>query len=226
MVRAELELIIELQTDEYWQDITTVMLEDARKRLRSLVKFIDKTKRPRIYTDFADSMGDETEIALPGFDSVHDVERFLDKTQQFLRAHENDPVIHKLRFNERLTKQDLDALEKMLVEAGAGTHDELKKVRDGSGLGLFVRSLVGLDREAAKRAFDGFLSGKTLAANQIQFLNLVIGSLSQSGLIQPAQLYESPFTEFSPRGVEGVFPLDQVSQLIGVLDEIRARALA
>jgi type I restriction enzyme R subunit len=42
MARAELELIIELQTDEYWQDITTVKLEDVRKRLRSLVKFIER----------------------------------------------------------------------------------------------------------------------------------------------------------------------------------------
>jgi len=52
MVREQLELIIELQTDEYWQDVTAEMLEDVRKRLRSLVKFIDKTKRPTIYTDF------------------------------------------------------------------------------------------------------------------------------------------------------------------------------
>jgi len=54
MVRAELELIIEVQTDEFWQDITASMLDDVRKRLRSLVKFIEKTKRQNIYTDFAD----------------------------------------------------------------------------------------------------------------------------------------------------------------------------
>jgi len=30
MVRAELELIIEVQTDEFWQDITTAMLENVR----------------------------------------------------------------------------------------------------------------------------------------------------------------------------------------------------
>jgi hypothetical protein len=88
-------------------------VEDVRKRLRSLVKFIEKTKRPTIYTDFTDSMGEEQEIELPGFDSGHDVERYRDKRQQFLRAHENDPAIHKLRFNERLTRRDLDALEKM-----------------------------------------------------------------------------------------------------------------
>jgi len=82
--------------------------------------------------------------------------------------------IHKLRFNEPLTKQDLDALEKMLIEAGTGKADDVGKLCSGNGLGLFVRSMVGLDREAAKRAFDGFLSGKTLTATQIQFVNLVI----------------------------------------------------
>ena len=224
MVRSELELIIEVQTDEYWQDITTAMLEDVRKRLRSLVKFIEKTKRPTIYTDFMDSMGDEQEIALPGFDSGHDAERFREKTEQFLKAHGNDPVIHKLRFNERLTKGDLDALEKILIKAGAGTRDQLTKARSGDGLGLLVRSMVGLDREAAKRAFDGFLAGKTLTANQIQFVNLVVDYLTQSGWMRAAQLYDSPFTDFSPRGVEGVFNAEQVTQLIGVLDDIRTRA--
>ncbi len=68
-----------------------------------------------------DSMGDEQEIVLPGFSSGHDAERFRDKTQQFLKTHENDPVIHKLRFNESLTKEDLNALEKMLADARCST---------------------------------------------------------------------------------------------------------
>ena len=62
------------------------MLEDVRKRLRSLVKFIEKTKRQNIYTDFADLIGEEREIDLPGFAAEHDLERFRDKTQQFLRV--------------------------------------------------------------------------------------------------------------------------------------------
>jgi type I restriction enzyme R subunit len=44
--------------------------------------------------------------------------------------------------------------------------------------------------------------------------------------MQAAQLYESPFTEFSPRGVEGVFNPEQVTQLISVLENIRERANA
>jgi type I restriction enzyme, R subunit len=198
----------------------------VRKRLRSLVKFIEKTKRQNIYTDFADLIGEEREIDLPGFAARHDVERFRDKTQQFLRTHQNDPVIYKLRWNERLSKGDLDVLERILVEAGAGTPEEVSKVRSGSGLGLFVREMIGLNREAAKRAFDGFLAGKNLTANQIQFINLVIDYLTQSGWMRAAQLYESPFTDYSPRGVEGVFNSTQVTELLSVLENIRQAAAA
>jgi type I restriction enzyme R subunit len=84
--------------------------------------------------------------------------------------------------------------------------------------------MIGLDREAAKRAFDGFLAGKTLTANQIHFVNLVIEYLTQSGWMSAAQLYESPFTDFSPKGVEGVFGPEQVLQMVGILNDIRERA--
>jgi type I restriction enzyme R subunit len=221
MVRAELELIIEVQTDEFWQDITTSILENVRKRLRSLVKFVEKTKRPIIYTDFVDVIGEDSVVDLPGFDAGHDIERFREKTHLFLKAHEKDPVIRKLRWNEPLTKEDLDALEEMLVRAGEGTREDLSKVMAGRELGLFVRSMVGLDREAAKRAFDGFLAGKMLTANQIQFVNKVVDYLTQSGWMSAGQLYESPFTDFSPRGVEGVFDSAQVTQLLSILNSIR-----
>jgi type I restriction enzyme, R subunit len=117
----------------------------------------------------------------------------------------------------------MEALEKMLMKAGDG---RVAKAGSDGELGLFVREIVGLDRQAAKRALDVFLAGKTLTANQIQFVDLVIEYLTQSGWIRAAQLYESPFTDFSPRGVEGVFDPDQVAQLIHVLDDIRSRAAA
>jgi type I restriction enzyme R subunit len=64
---------------------------------------------------------------------------------------------------------------------------------------LFVRSIVGLDRQAAKRAFDGFVTGKTLTANQIQFVNLVVDYLTQAGWMSAAQLYESRLRTTAPK---------------------------
>ena len=45
MVAAQMELIMELQTDEYWQGISLPVLENLRKRLRSLVKLIEPAER-------------------------------------------------------------------------------------------------------------------------------------------------------------------------------------
>jgi type I restriction enzyme R subunit len=120
---------------------------------------------------------------------------------------------------------DVQALEKMLLEVGAGTPDDMNRAKtENYKLGLFLRSLVGLDREAAKRSLDGFLVGKTPTANQIEFIDLVINCLTQRGWMEPSLLYESPFTDFSPRGVEGVFDSAEVTRLLSILTGIREHA--
>jgi type I restriction enzyme R subunit len=225
MVQQQIVLIEEIQTDDFWQDVTAPILENVRKKLRSLVKLIDKAGSVVVYTDFEDVIGDESCIEMPGFGMGVDLDRFQLKVRQFLKEHEDAPAIHKLRFNEPLSADDLTALEQMMIKAGTGTPAEIDEVKSVSdGLGLFIRSLVGLDREAAKRAFESFLSNKTLNANQIEFVNLVIDHLTQSGWLDPSRLYETPFIDFSTRGVEGVFGQEQVTQLISILDGVKQRA--
>src|SRR5437868_6240256 len=101
-----------------------------------------------------------------------------------------------------------------------------KATEDSQGLGLFVRSLVGLDRGAAKEAFAGFLAGKMLGANQIHFVDMIINHLTEYGVMSAALLYESPFTDLSPHGPDGLFTSDEVDALVTVLDHVRAAAVA
>lgn len=39
-------------------------------------------------------------------------------------------------------------------------------------------------------------------------------------------LYESPFTDVTPRGPDGLFTSSQLDELLAVLDQVRATALA
>ena len=225
MVHEQLALIEDVAGEEWWHDVTVPMLETARKRLRDLIKFIDKSKRRLVYTDFEDELGQETGIDFPVLGSGTDFERFRAKARQFLVQHQDHVVIHKLRRNQPLTATDLDELERMLVDAGAGTADDLSRAKQ-NGLGLFIRSLVGLDREAAKDAFGQFLAGGTATPNQIEFVDLAIDYLTEHGLMEPALLYESPFTDVSPQGPEAIFSSAEVDQMIEILADIRDKAAA
>ncbi len=88
-----------------------------------------------------------------------------------------------------------------------------------------MRSLVGLDRQAAKHALAGFMAGKTLSANQIEFVNLIVEHLTEHGVMDAGLLYESPFTGLSPQGPEGIFNSRQIDELVTLLSQVRARAV-
>ena len=225
MVNKEMQLILEVQTDEYWQDVTAPMLETVRRRLRSLIGLIELKKRPVVYTDFEDEIGAATDIMVRGISVGTDMDRFRLKARQFLKGHENHIAVMKLKRNEALTPLDLSELEKVLIGAGADQND-LAEVRARGGLGLFVRSLVGLERDAAKRAFEGFLVGKSLSADQIEFLNMVVDHLTERGAMDPRLLYESPFTDIDPLGVAGLFKEPEVNEVVAILDEVSRRAAA
>jgi type I restriction enzyme R subunit len=229
MFRAQLELIQEVQTDDFWQDVTVTLLERVRRRLRGLVKLIEKAKRRPIYTDFEDELGESTTIDLPGFGVAGsaEFEQFKKKALQFLQAHEDNPSLKKLRQNEGLTATDLRELERVLLSEGVGTPRDVERAKkESNGLGLFIRSLVGLDREAAKRAFGEFLEGHASTANQIEFVNLIVDYLTEHGAMSPAHLYASPFTDISPTGPEGVFTSNQIDRMLTVLRDVQLHASA
>jgi type I restriction enzyme, R subunit len=227
MVREQLELIQEVQTTQFWQGITVPELENVRLRLRALVKFVDKKRRKPVYTNFEDQLRSVDAVHLPVFTAGVNQERFREKALAFLREHSKEPALHKVRWNEPLTPDDLAALEKLFVDAGIAQKEQIADaVAKEGGLGLFIRSLVGLDRAAAKQAFSEFLAARTLTASQLDFVNLVIDHLTQCGWMRPEQLYASPFTDEFSAGPNAVFvDAPTLQELITVLTAVRENAV-
>jgi type I restriction enzyme R subunit len=225
-IHAEMVLIQAIAGDEWWNDVTMGMLENARRRLRGLVKLIEKSKKKVVYTDFIDELGTETTFDLPEVANGLDMARFKDKARQFLKAHEDHLALQRLRRGQALTPTDVVELERMLADAGGTPALIQKAAEDKLGLGIFIRSLVGMEREAVAQAFSEVIAGTQATPDQIEFIELIVSELTTNGVMEAGRLYESPFLDISPQGPEGLFPMAKVDRMVHVLDEIRQRAAA
>ena len=229
-VSAQIKLILAIQTDEWWVDVSYPMLEDARRRLRGLVHLIERIRKTPLYSDFTDSLGDGTEVEIPGTGGAlgsPDFAQFRKKAQRFLFDNLADEIVAKVRSGEPITAADMGELQRVLVAAGIGDTDTFAQASERAGsFGLFIRSLVGLDRAAAKRTFNKFLDDKRYSPNQITFVNLVIDYLTEHGTIEPGRIYDSPFTGVAPEGPEAIFPKDDVDEFFDIVRHLHDAALA
>ena len=228
MVAQQMELILDLQTEIWWAGITLPLLEVVRLCLRDLIKFLDKGEAVIVYTDFEDTIGEQTEIFVAGYASAEEMRQYRLKVERFVRDHANHITINKLRMNRQITKTDLEELERLLFTAEeVGSRERFEKVfGHQQSLGSFIRKLVGLDRGAASEAFGEFLHNTTYSATQIRFIDQVVSYLTQNGTMDPGLLYEPPFTDIHNEGLDGVFGDAGASKIIHLLEEIELRAAA
>ena len=144
-----------------------------------------------------------------------------------MRKHLDIDAVRKLHTNEPLSTGDLVDLEHVLTDNKIGKAEYINQAKqENESFGIFVRTLVGLDREVAKGLFNDFLVGSRYNANQIEFINLIINQLVEHGIIAVSLLYESPFTDVAPRGPEAIFTAEQIQKIIQLLDDIKLTAMA
>jgi len=95
VIAAQQELLDDVAGDQWWDDVTLPMLELVRRRVRGLVKLIEKARQVVVYTDLEDELGEATEVAFRGVTVAADFERFRAKAQAYLRAHEDHLALHE-----------------------------------------------------------------------------------------------------------------------------------
>ena len=158
------------------------------------LRYVPRGSAHVVCSDFEDELGAVREIETPRADVGTDRERFTAKAREFLRSHQDDMALQKVRRNRQLTAVELQHLDALLQTSGTGSPAEIEEASEG-GLGLFVQQLVGLDREAAHEALSEFLDGSRYSAAQIRFVQMVVEHLTANGVVEPSELFDSPFTD-------------------------------
>ena len=221
-IQAQSDLINKILHTDYVETAGINEFEEIREKLRDLMKYVSSEK-VKYTTNFADELlsmeWKESEL------ENDELKNYKAKAEHYIRQHQDNPAIAKLKTNQPLTQSDIEALEETLWHE-VGTKQDYEQEFGAKPLGEFVREIVGLDMNAAKEAFSAYLTDANLDSRQIYFVNQIVEYIVRNGMMKDfSVLQEPPFTD---RGsVVEIFT--DMSVWLGikrVIDTINANAAA
>lgn len=191
-ISAKSELINKILHTDYLENCGINEFEHIRESLRNLMKYIPYNGA--IYeTDIEDDI-----LAIEWNESElenDDLKKYKAKAESYVRQHQDNSAIMKLKSNVPLEKNDIVELEKILW-GEIGTKAEYTAEYGEKPLGEFVREIVGLDMNAAKEAFSEFLDSHSLDERQIYFVNQIVEYIVHNGMMKDLSvLQDAPFTD-------------------------------
>jgi len=219
-VKKHAELIKQIQTDDHWDHADLFTHEKVREALRDLLVLLDRDNTEIYYTNFVDEVLEVTEN--PGEYGVSDLLPYRLKVSAYLKDHQDDLVVYKLRHYKDLTSSDIQHLETVLWH-DLGTEEDYHQTFGDEPLLKLVIGLVGLEPEAVNQLFSEFLNDQTLNSQQMEFVNLIVKHVVDNGALDKNVLNDHPFNKYG--SVTSLFEgkIDTVKKIVQQIDGLNSR---
>lgn len=219
-ITKQIQLIESILTNEYWEGINVIIVEELRERLRELIKLTDKSSSKIVYSVLDDEIEEAKPVNLPDFNTGVDAKAYKQRVEHFIKVNENHITIARLKRGIPLTREDLTRLEQFVYNAQEVAGEQEFKEHFGNEISLpeFIRSLVGLDHQAVKEAFSNYLVNTTYNERQIRFIEMIIDQLTKQGKLQAIRLYEPPFNQIHYEGIDGLFSENDIDKIFNTID--------
>lgn len=222
-VKEKKTVIERVMTSEFWEEADIFDMDNVREELRELLKYLEKSTQKIYYTSFDDMIISEESNG--SMYNVNDLKSYRKKVEFYLKEHQNDLAIYKLRSNKPITEEDIKTLENVLFNE-LGSKSDYEKEYKETPVKVLVRKILGMDREAANEAFSEFLNNQNLNSKQIHFVKLIVDYIVKNGFIEDNRiLMEDPF-----RSIGSIIDLfennvTERANLIKKINEIRDNVL-
>lgn len=213
------DILEKVQTNEFWDSPSVLELDEVRKALRDLLQYIDKKERTIYYTKFSDQISAPVEGE--PLAAVDVMQNYRKKVEFYLKEHQDNLAVYKLRNNKKLNQSDMDTLEALLWNE-LGSKQDYENEYGETPIGALVRKIVGVDRAAVNEAFSEFLTEQKLNVNQIRFVNLIVDYIVANGNIEDnSVLMQEPFR--SAGSITTLFKdnMDTAKKIMAVVSDIK-----
>ncbi len=180
-IQAKMPLLNEIMTSAFWDNKTLASIENMRKQIRDLLKYLVGDSGKTFTVTIKDEI---TDGGVAG--KINTDVSYREKLLDFLTQQRDHPVLQKIHNLEFLTSNDIDELERILWQE-LGTKEDYERylcreqMTADVPVAAFIRKVVGLDRQKAIKLFSDFISANTLTAEQEEFINNILNYVCQNG---------------------------------------------
>ena len=180
-IKAKMPLLNEVMTSSFWSNKTLFSIENMRKEIRDLLKYLIGDSGRTFTVSIEDNVTDGGEAG-----SIITTMTYKQKVLDFLAENRDLPVLQKIQNIEKLSSSDIDELERILWQE-LGTKEDYErylrreKMTTDIPVAAFIRKVAGLDRQKAIKLFTEFISANALTAEQEEFINNILNYVCQNG---------------------------------------------
>lgn len=234
-VAQHIRVINDVLTNKFWQEAELAKIDETKETLAPIMKY--KQPRPSLVIELGldDIIESRKWVIVRKDNEKVYIEEYRKRVEQkILELADKHPAIIKLRKGEELSIDDLLDLELTLSKELKAEDISLDEENMLKAYGVKVGSFVDFLKHAlniekipsyediVKKAFDAFILEHNYNADQSRFLRAVQNVFVQRRKLEPADLYEEPFTNFGKDAVDKLFTEEDVSELVELTKKLVA----
>ncbi len=224
LVARERELIEAVQTPAWWAAVDDARLRQLVALLAPLMRFRQERRDPMLSLNLADVTAVHQRITAGPDGRDMPIAAYRERVEATVRSLlAANPVLQRIQSGAPVSQQDLRDLADLLRRQDPGIDEErLRKVYDvrTASFVQLIRHVLGVEplerwSTAVSRKFEEFIAHHTTySALQIRFLQTLRTFVLQRGKLERRDLVDAPFTRLHPDGVRGVFPANEIEEVL------------
>ena len=188
-VASKKDFIKEVMETGFWENVNLTKLEKVRNELRELIKFLGR----EVWTIIESNFQDSTIVKEGGSSPRPQFKNYKQRVIDYLCENSWKGAIYKVKNLIQLNNDDIKELEHILCDE-LGTKEDYDGISNKMSFGVFVRSIVGIDKEKIMSLMSEYQSQYNFNSRQQEFIHQIVDFVLENGDIVPDDLINTePF---------------------------------
>lgn len=188
-VASKKDFIKEVMENDFWENVNLTKMEKVRNELRELIKFLGR----EVWTIIESNFQDSTIVKEGGSSPRPQFKNYKQRVIDYLCENSWKGAIYKVKNLIQLNNEDIKELEHILCDE-LGTKEDYDGICNEMSFGVFVRSIVGIDKEKIMSLMSEYQSQYNFNSRQQEFIHQIVDFVLENGDIVPDDLINTePF---------------------------------